>query len=51
MAKKMTTPQKSHRTLQESNTNDGRQSKRLVKTPRKDAKQQKGDRTRKGISR
>jgi hypothetical protein len=51
MATKLTTPQKSHRTLQGSDTNEGRQGKRLVKTPRKDAKQQKGDRTRKGMGR
>lgn len=49
MPKKMTTAQKSHRTLQGSDTNEGRQGKRMVKTPRKDTKQQKGDRTRKGM--
>lgn len=47
MAEKLSTPQKSHRTLQGSDTNDGRSGKRAVKTPRKDPKQQKGDRSRK----
>ena len=51
MAEKLSTPQKSRRTLQSSETSEGRLGKRPVKTPRKDAKQQKGDRGRKWMGR
>jgi hypothetical protein len=41
--RKLSTPQKQRRTLQGTDSSDGRLGKRLIKTPRSSDKQLKGD--------